>query len=123
MTRNFLSLRPRTLRTLLLLVSAFAAALATRTYGQNTETYWAYWLGELALRVGGIVVGSLLIAGVLLDPTLLVELRGRGGTTREPQTSDKAKWVLIGAFLIATGILLTINGLGFFFRGCQAAGC
>jgi len=108
----FSSLRPTTRTALLILAIAFTAVLTTRTYGQISGASWAYWLGDLGLRAFLFLVGSLILAGVLLDPIFPRELRSRQTSAIEVRRSEKAKWLIIGSFLAVGGLILIINHLG-----------
>jgi len=107
----FSHMRHRTRVALLILLSAFTAALATRTYGQIAGVLWARTLGDLCLRVIPLVVGLLIVAAALLDPAFPVELRALRGPPGGLRPLETSRWVLIGCLLAAIGLFLLANGV------------
>ena len=120
---TFQNLRPRSRVILLGLLVVFVVALTTRTYGLNTASAWAWWIGDTLLRLDIFAAGAIVLVSSLIDPQFPFEMAfSRRGTIPNPMR-ERFKWAVMGLAASGIGLLLVINGVRQMLSGCGAPAC
>jgi len=121
--RSFHDLPPASRAILLALLVVFVVAGSTRTYGRNSGSAWAFWAGDILLRVEFLASGAIILALSFFDPGFPREMRSLRGNPVRHIPGERLKWAIIGLAAATIGVFLVINGLQHLLSGCEPPGC